>query len=96
MATIVNVGHMITGLHVCIVSRAVTIHSCHNLIQSGHDPIRFTIHSFRPIFITQCHLNDSLKKITNKNNEHKVHHNTSASNVTILFMFDKNQFVGIS
>ena len=32
------------------------------------------------------------------NKEHKIHHNTSASNCNIIIsfvMFDKNQFVGI-
>ena len=56
---------------------------------------------------SECHLNDLLNKITmnkmtmNKitmNKEHKIHHNTSASNcnnILLLVMLDKNQFVGI-
>ena len=83
-------------------------------IQLGHDPIdsiRFTIHSFRPIRLkfsnSECHLIDLLNEITmnkmtiNKitmNKEHKIHHNTSASNcnnIILFVMLDKNQFVGI-
>ena len=56
---------------------------------------------------SECHLNDLLNKITmnkmtmNKitmNKEHKIHHNTSASNcnnIILFVMLDKNQFVGI-
>ena len=56
---------------------------------------------------SECHLNDLLNKITmnkmtmNKimmNKEHKIHHNTSASNcnnVILFVMLDKIQFVGI-
>ena len=51
---------------------------------------------------SECHLNDLLEKITmNKitmNKEHKIVHNTSASNcnnVILFVMLDKNQFVGI-
>ena len=56
---------------------------------------------------SECHLNDFLNKITmekmtmNKimmNKEHKIHHNTSASNcnnIILFVMLDKNQFVGI-
>ena len=38
-----------------------------------------------------------MNKIT-KNKEHKIHHNTSASNCKIIILFvmlDKNQFFGI-
>ena len=100
-----------------ILTRAVTIHSWHDLIR--FDSVRSRSDRFDPIhypFVqtnmtkisnSECHLNDLLNKITmnkmtmNKitmNKEHKIHHNTSASNcnIIILFvMFDKNQFGGI-
>ena len=51
---------------------------------------------------SECHLNDLLNKITmNKmtmEKEHKIHHNTSASNcnnIILFVMLDKNQFVDI-
>ena len=56
---------------------------------------------------SECHLNDLLNKITmnkvtmNKitmNKEHKMHHNTPASNcynILLFVMLDTNQFVGI-
>ena len=38
----------------------------------------------------------TMNKIT-INKEHKIHHNSSVSNIILLFvMIDKNQFVGIS
>ena len=83
-----------------------------DLIQLGHDPIDpihypFVHTNTTKIFNSECHLNDLLNKITmNKmtmkkitmNKEHKIHHNTSASNcnnIIVLVMLDKNQFVGI-
>ena len=62
------------------MSRSDSIQFCHDPI----DSIQFTIHSFKPMrikFITQstCHLSDLLNKTT-MNKEHKIHHNTSASN----------------
>ena len=73
------------------------------------DPIHypFVQTNMTKISNSECHLNDLLNKITmnkmtmNKitmNKEHKIHHNTSASNcnnVILFVMLDKNQFVGI-
>ena len=74
--------------------RAVTIRFDSVRTRSDRfDPIHY-IHLFRPIrlkFITQCHLNDLLNKITmNKitmNKEHKIHDNRSASNCNIIILF---------
>ena len=78
-------------------TRAVTIHSCHDPI---HYP--FVQTNTTKISNSECHLNDLMNKITmNKitmNKEHKIHHNTSASNcnnIILFVMLDKNQFVGI-
>ena len=72
------------------------------------DPIHypFVYTNATEIYNSECHLNDLLNKIMmnkktmNKitmNKEHKMHHNTSASNIILLFVvFDKNQFVSIS
>ena len=87
-----------------VCNRAVTIHSCHDSIQLGHDPIHypFVQTNTTKISNSECYLNDLLNKITmNKmtmNKEHKMHHNTSASNcnnIILFVMLDKNQFVGI-
>ena len=46
---------------------------------------------------SECHLNYLLDKIT-MNREHKIVHNTSASNcnnIILFVMLDKHQFVGI-
>ena len=70
------------------------------------DPIHYPFVQTNTTTISN-HLNDLLNKITmnkmtmNKitmNKEHKIHHNTSASNcnnIIVFVMLDKNQFVGI-
>ena len=71
-----------------------------DLIQLCHDPIYypFVQTNTTKISNSECHLNDLLNKIT-MNKEHKIHHNTSASNcnnIILFVMLDKNQFVAFS
>ena len=71
-------------------------------IQLGHDPIDSIHYPFvqtntDKIYNSECRLNGLLNKIW-MNKEHKIHHNTSASNcnnIILLVMFYKNQIVGI-
>ena len=91
-------------------SRAVTIRFDSVRSRSDRfDPIHYPLFQTNTTKISnsECHLNDSLNKITiNKmtmntitmNKEHKIHHNTPASNcnnIILFVMLDKNQFVGI-
>ena len=102
-----NLQHILVGLsrftHVTIRFDSVRSRS------DRFDPIHylFVQTNTTKISNSECHLKDLLKKITmskmtmneiTMNKEHKIHHNTSASNCNNIILFvilDTNQFVGI-